>query len=179
MAGLADRYIDSMVAFLQKEGERILSECEDEREYNHDTMNLYDSYGYGIYVRGRLVKSGYLSPSPMADEPRKWYKQRIWGREQIKNFLEAEYKPGKGIEMVVAAAMPYAEVLENASSGQTRKYRVISMSYEKLKSVGQRLGGASRRSGGPPEKENCHSLANHRENVCQHIKIIKKIKIKQ
>ena len=45
--------------------------------------------------------------------------------------------------MVVAAAMPYAEVLENASSGQTRKYRVISMSYEKLKSVGQRLGGAS------------------------------------
>ena len=58
MAGLADRYIDSMVAFLQKEGERILDECEAEKEYNHDTMNLYDSYGYGIYVRGRLVKSG-------------------------------------------------------------------------------------------------------------------------
>ena len=143
MAGLADRYIDSMVAFLQKEGERILDECEAEKEYNHDTMNLYDSYGYGIYVRGRLVKSGYLSPSPMADEPRKWYKQRIWGREQIRNFLEAEYKPSSRIEMVVAAAMPYAEVLENASSGQTRKYRVISMSYEKLKSVGQRIGGAS------------------------------------
>ena len=138
MAGLADRYIDSMVAFLHKEGERILDECEDEREYNHDTMNLYDSYGYGIYVRGRLVKSGYLSTSPMADEPRKWYKQQIWGREQIRNFLEAEYKPSSSIEMVVAAAMPYAEVLENA-----RKYRVISMSYEKLKSVGQRLGGAS------------------------------------
>ena len=138
MAGLADRYIDSMVAFLHKEGERILDECEDEREYNHDTMNLYDSYGYGIYVRGRLVKSGYLSSSPMADEPRKWYKQQIWGREQIRNFLEAEYKPSSSIEMVVAAAMPYAEVLENA-----RKYRVISMSYEKLKSVGQRLGGAS------------------------------------
>ena len=79
----------------------------------------------------------------MADEPRKWYKQQIWGREQIRKFLEAEYKPSSGIEMVVAAAMPYAEVLENASSGQTRKYRVISMSYEKLKSVGQRLGGAS------------------------------------
>lgn len=33
--------------------------------------------------------------------------------------------------------------INSRSSGQTRKYRVISMSYEKLKSVGKRLGGAS------------------------------------
>ena len=37
--------------------------------------------------------------------------------------------------MIVVAAMPYAEVLENASGGQTGKYRVISMSYDKLKKL--------------------------------------------
>ena len=59
------------------------------------------------------------------------------------NFLNNEYKPTNGIDMVIVAAMPYASVLENASSGQKHKYRVISMSYDKLKSIQSNFKGSS------------------------------------
>jgi len=39
--------------------------------------------------------------------------------------------------------MPYAAVLENASSGQKHKYRVISMSYDKMKQLQGEIKGAS------------------------------------
>ena len=67
----------------------------------------------------------------------------ISGREQIENFLMSEYKAPKGIELVIVAAMPYAEVLENASSGQHQKYKVISMSYNKLKDLSSQVKGSS------------------------------------
>lgn len=143
MATFRDRAIMQIVRKLEQEGYRILQECEAERDYTHRTDNLYDSYGYGIYVGGKIRKSGFLTPSQRATEDRKWYGQPVSGREQILNFLNSEYKPTNGIDMVVVAAMPYAAVLENASSGQKHKYRVISMSYDKLKQLQGEIKGAS------------------------------------
>lgn len=143
MATLKDKALAQILQRLEQEGNRILQECESERDYTHRTNNLYDSYGYGIYVFGKMTKAGYLSSSKTATESRKWYGQDVSGREQITKFLNSEYKPTKGIDMVVVAAMPYATVLENASSGQKHKYRVISMSYDKLKQLQGEIKGAS------------------------------------
>ena len=143
MATYRDKILAQILQKLESEGNRILQECEQERNYTHQTQNLYDSYGFGIYVGGKLTKAGYLSGSKTATENRKWYGQEVSGREQITNFLNSEYKPTKGIDMVVVAAMPYAAVLENASSGQKHKYRVISMSYDKLKQLQGEIKGAS------------------------------------
>lgn len=143
MATFRDRAIEQLVRKLELEGNRILRECEAERDYTHRTNNLYDSYGYGIYVGGKLTKAGYLSSSKTATKSRKWYGQDVSGREQITKFLNNEYKPTKGIDMVIVAAMPYAAVLENASGGQKHKYRVISMSYDKLKQLQSEIKGAS------------------------------------
>ena len=143
MATFRDKAIMQIVRKLEQEGNRILQECEAERDYTHRTNNLYDSYGFGIYVGGKLTKEGYLSNSKTATKSRKWYGQEVSGREQITNFLNNEYKPTKGIDMVVVAAMPYAAVLENASSGQKHKYRVISMSYDKLKQLQGEIKGST------------------------------------
>ena len=135
--------ITRLLDTLEKEGKKILAECEQERTYTHRTHNLYDSYGFGVYLNGKLQRKGFLSSSETATETKKWYGQEISGREQIENFLTGEYKPGKGIDLVVVAAMPYAEVLENASSGQHQKYKVISMSYNKLKELSNGVKGSS------------------------------------
>ena len=135
--------ITRLLDALDKEGKRILAECEQERTYTHQTQNLYDSYGYGVYYNGKLQRKGFLSASETATETKKWYGVEISGREQIENFLMSEYKSPKGIELVIVAAMPYAEVLENASSGQHQKYKVISMSYNKLKDLSNQVKGSS------------------------------------
>lgn len=138
MATLRDRALVQVLRKLEQEGNRILQECEAERDYTHRTKNLYDSYGYGIYVGGKLTKAGYLSSSKTATEGRKWYGQEVSGREQITNFLNSGYRPTKGIDMVVVAAMPYAAVLEHKY-----KYKVIAMSYDKLKQLQGEFKGAS------------------------------------
>lgn len=135
--------ITKLLDALEKEGKRILAECEQERTYTHRTQNLYDSYGYGVYYNGKLQRKGFLSASETAIETKDWYGVEISGREQIENFLMSEYKSPKGMELVIVAAMPYAEVLENASSGQHQKYKVISMSYNKLKDLSSQVKGSS------------------------------------
>ena len=45
---------------LDKDAKNVLRECIQEITYTPQTHNLYDSYGYGIYVEGKLEKIGYL-----------------------------------------------------------------------------------------------------------------------
>lgn len=142
MSQLRQRATDNLVAALAADGERIIRECEQEKTYSHDTKNLYDSYGYGVYVGGKLTKKGFLSDSPQATEPRKWYGKEIHGREAIEAFLDA-YKATNGIELVIAAAMPYAAVLENRGGGVQHKYKVISMSNDKLKAIAGKYPGSA------------------------------------
>ena len=139
MAGYKERMTEALVEQLAVEGDRILKECEQEADYTHRTYNLYDSYGYGIYVDGKLKRSGFLTNTATATEGNRWYKDTVKGRERLEEFLSDEYKATKGIDMVVVAAMPYAHALENQSSGQKRKYRVISMSFDKLKALSEKF----------------------------------------
>ena len=134
--------ITRLIDALEKEGKRILSECESERTYQHQSLNLFDSYGFGVYYNGKIEREGFLTATQTATETKKWYGKEVDGREQIENFLNKEYKPSKGVELVIAAAMPYAHALENASSGQKQKYKVISMSYDKLVELQKQAKGS-------------------------------------
>lgn len=134
--------ITRLIDALEKEGKRILSECESERTYQHQSLNLFDSYGFGVYYNGKIERKGFLTATQTATETKKWYGKEVDGREQIENFLNKEYKPSKGVELVIAAAMPYAHALENASSGQKQKYKVISMSYDKLVELQKQAKGS-------------------------------------
>ena len=116
MATLRQMAINLIVKELEKDAKRILLECVDERTYEHDTKNLYDSYGYGIYVDGSLTRSGFLSASPQASKEKKWYGKEVHGRNEIKTFLSS-YDAKGAICLVVAASMPYAVVLEQGGGG--------------------------------------------------------------
>lgn len=138
---LYEQCLQLIIKELDKDARTVLEECVNERTYQHQTYNLYDSYGYGIYVKGKLVKTGYLSASPTATESKKWYGETIRGREEIEDYLKNGYSPSGAIDLAVAAAMPYAKVLEAGGGGISRKYKVISMSFQKLQALAHKYGG--------------------------------------
>ena len=135
MGKLYNEFIKLIVDGLRKDAKRILEECVNERTYQHQSLNLYDSYGYGIYVNGKLSYRGFLSSMPQADGGKKWYGSVLHGRDEINSFLENEYQPSGVVDLAIAAAMPYAKVLETGGGGIKKKYKVISMSFQKLKEI--------------------------------------------
>lgn len=143
MGKLRDTYTKRLIDFLGKEGERLINECLNEITYNHDTLNLADSYGYGVYLRGKLVRNGYALKAARATEPRVLFGHEVWGRKRIEEFLYNEYKARGYVDLVLAAAMPYGYDLEHPRSGRKKKYRVISMSYWKLKDLSSKIKGSS------------------------------------
>ena len=137
---LKQQATEQLISQLANEGDRILRQCVEQRDYIHRTYNLYDSYGYGVYVKGRLMRRGFLQRSPQASDPREWYGENVRGREEILEFLTSGYKPSQNIELVIAAAMPYASVLESGK-GLRHKYKVISMSNDMLRDIAQKYNG--------------------------------------
>lgn len=127
---------------LDKDARSVLKECVEEITYTHRTKNLYDSYGYGIYVQGKLVKAGYLSASPKATKSKKWYGETIKGRGEIESYLRNDYTPSGVVDLAVAAAMPYAKVLEDGGGNLHHSYRVISMSFQKLQELAYKYSGS-------------------------------------
>ena len=138
---LKQQATEQIVAQLADEGARILRQCVEQRDYTHRTYNLYDSYGYGVYVSGKLQRYGFLG-TQKATEPRKWYGEDVRGRDEILEYLKSEHKPSNdAIELVIAAAMPYAKVLESGGGGIKHKYKVISMSNDLLREIAPKYGG--------------------------------------
>lgn len=138
---LKQQATEQIVAQLANEGARILRQCVEQRDYTHRSYNLYDSYGYGVYVSGKLQRYGFLG-TQKATDPRKWYGEDVRGRDEILEYLKSEHKPSNdAVELVIAAAMPYAKVLESGGGGIKHKYKVISMSYDMLKDIAPKYGG--------------------------------------
>lgn len=114
--------------------------------YEHDTFNLYDSYGYGIYLDGRLLRSSATNDTrpKKATEPRKWYRDEFFGKELMRKlFSDKGYKPAasKGYVVVIGAAMPYAIVLEKGlSHGMRMNYKVITFMDTEAAKFGNKFG---------------------------------------
>ena len=142
MGKIYDSIINNILNSLEEDAIRILQECVNEREYQHQTKNLYDSYGYGIYIKGKLKRIGYLSASAQASKAKKWYGKAIKGRSEINKYLRNGYSAGSGIELAVVAAMPYTRVLEAGGGNLHRSYKVISMSFQKLNKIATKYNGS-------------------------------------
>lgn len=96
---------------LRKACPEIIQLIFEQRSWKDDTYNLRDSFGWGIYQKGKQVAKGYLEPVPKATEGDK--KRGLMGREQVDAFLD-DYKPQtyNDIEVVFVAGMYYAGILE-------------------------------------------------------------------
>lgn len=128
--------ISELVKLLSQEGQKIVDNQLQNKGYTHRSYNLHDSYGWGVYVYKELVASGF--PTKQATDGKKWYGEMIKGREAITDFLRNKYKPHDGIDLVVAVAMPYGEIIEGKY-----KYEVIATARNDVKRLASRFKNAT------------------------------------
>jgi hypothetical protein len=126
MSSLVDKYVSQLADKLIKKGKDLVEEALRTKTYEHDTYNLHDSYGAGVYYKGRLIREYYNTPSK-AKEPKKNLGKSEYGKDNIRDYLHSEYKPKtNGIVLVVIATMFYGEILESGGGKLKQKYKVIS-----------------------------------------------------
>lgn len=126
MFSLVDRYVSQLADKLIKKGKDLVEEALRTKTYEHDTYNLHDSYGAGVYYKGRLIREYYNTPNK-AKKPKKNLGELEYGKDNIRDYLHSEYKPTtNGIVLVVVATMFYGEILERGGGKLKQKYKVIS-----------------------------------------------------
>ena len=128
--------ISELVRSLSQEGQKIVDSQLKNKGYTHRTHNLHDSYGWGVYVDKKLVASGF--PAIKAEKGKKWYGETIKGREAITDFLQNKYKAHDGIDLVVAVAMPYGEIVESKY-----KYEVIATARNDVRQLASKFKNAN------------------------------------
>ncbi len=128
--------ISELVRSLSQEGQKIVDSQLKNKGYTHRTHNLHDSYGWGVYVDKKLVASGF--PAIKAEKGKKWYGETIKGREAITDFLQNKYKAHDGIDLVVAVAMPYGEIVESKY-----KYEVIATARNDVRQLASKFKKAN------------------------------------
>ena len=137
MARQRNKYIDNLISQLARDGEQALHDAYYGRGFNNRTYNLHDSYGSAVYYNGTLVKSSirYIG-AEMAEEDERH------GRNEVNDFF-ANYKPKnrKGIDLVIVAAMFYADILEEGKGRLKRKYKVIAEGEDYMKNVATHFRG--------------------------------------
>lgn len=110
--------------------------------FEHQTKNLHDSYGYGIFHDGHLLRHG--GTDAKATAPREFSNGHVlWGKEALETLFNGSNRTNeRGYVVIIAAAMPYAINLEKGI-GIQRKYRVISFMDGEAMSFGKKSFGMS------------------------------------
>ena len=129
--------IKALISQLADDGEKAIREAYEGREFTNRTYNLHDSYGSAVYYNGVLVKSSirYVG-AEMAEEDERY------GRNEVNDFF-SNYRPKnrKGIDLVIVAAMFYADILEEGRGRLKRKYKVIAEGEDYMKNVATHFRG--------------------------------------
>lgn len=136
MGKTKDKVIKAMVGNLSHIGQQIIDKELESVSYNHDTYNLHDSYGWCVYVGGKIEAMGFVEPQN-ASKKKKWYGNELSGRDEIKKLFQARYKPTSYIELVVGVAMPYGMILE-----EKMKYEVFAVAASSVEQAAKRIKGA-------------------------------------
>lgn len=134
---------EGLLDILETEARKFIVDTVKSITYEHETFNLYDSYGYGIYLDGVLKRSSALSNwnRKVASEPRTIWGNEYWGHDVAKSIFSKDISvfgegfSTKGYSIVFAALMPYAGVLES------RNYKVISQMNLAAYEIGSKVFG--------------------------------------
>ena len=137
MATIGGVLIKALISQLADDGEKAIREAYEGREFTNRTYNLHDSYGSAVYYDGTLVKSSirYVG-AEMAEEDDRY------GRNEVNDFF-SNYRPKnrKGIDLVIVAAMFYADILEEGKGRLKRKYKVIAEGEDYMKNLATHFRG--------------------------------------
>lgn len=164
---LKDTFVNQLIDELAEEGFAAINLAYRHRDFTNRTYNLHDSYGSAVYYNGKLIKrtvryvgeeknnndTGYFMGTnwrwrhqkslPDFRGDRYWKDDpiRMTGRTEVMDFFSEYTPPKKGLQLVVVAAMWYANVLEEGGGNLKRKYRVISGARSALDKIVAEIGG--------------------------------------
>lgn len=141
MGNVYNYFMGQLIDKLTADGEKLVKRAYETRTFQNRTYNLHDSYGSAVYVNGKLVKSSIrYAGSKQAKDGKVFGDELIEGRFEIDAFFNW-FKPGtKGVDLVVIATMPYANILEKGA-GLRRKYLVISGARDLMNTVAYSYNG--------------------------------------
>lgn len=120
---------------LIKYAKETLSKAYLESNYLNRTLNLKDSYVWGVFLNGKRIDYGFLTLSPESTEA----KQRtgdgklLKGREQAQLFIDNYSPNNNGWEVVFAATMYYGVYLEMTGTKRQQQYVVISSIFDDVR----------------------------------------------
>ena len=133
--------LNYLIDQLAKDGEIAIQTAYNRRDFTNRTYNLHDSYGSAVYVDGRLIKSSVrYAGSPIAKAGKVYEDELIEGRFEIDAFFDWFKPHKKGVDLVVIATMPYADILEKGA-GLRRKYKVISGAKDLMNTIAYSYNG--------------------------------------
>lgn len=141
IAGIKDYFMNQLIQKLTDDGEKLVRRAYETRTFENRTYNLHDSYGSAVYVDGRLIKSSVrYAGSPTAKAGKIYEDELIEGRFEIDAFFDWFKPRKKGVDLVVIATMPYADILEKGV-GLKRKYKVISGAKDLMNTIAYSYNG--------------------------------------
>lgn len=103
-------------------------------EFDNQTMNLEDSYVFGVFYKGHCVKYGFYG-AKKAQRPSRMRGEEIKGRSLASQFIKSYSPSGSGWEVVWAAMAPYSASLERGDSPRKNTFYVISQRYDYINNV--------------------------------------------
>ena len=143
LSSIRDSYVRQYANSLALEGKRLIDRAFETANFDkHKTQNLHDSYGSCVFYNGKEVPNTRRYVGRKATVGKKNPQgELILGRAEIDKYFDS-YKPtSKGFELVTAAAIFYAEILEKGKGRLKRKYRVISGLGSEMDSLARKTGG--------------------------------------
>ena len=165
MVNLKSRIIQQLISQLTEEGAAAIKQAYETRDWRNRTFNLHDSYGSAVYVNGQLLKrtvryvgEELVKPEKERDMGWVWNKGRsmadyrgnrrlpgdavmMRGREEVMDFFSQYTPKTKGIELVIAAAMFYANILEKGGGNLSHKFHVISQANGIMNGLARKYNG--------------------------------------
>ena len=141
IAGIKDYFMNQLIQKLTDDGEKLVRRAYETRTFENRTYNLHDSYGSAVYVDGKLIKSSVrYAGSPTAKAGKIYEDELTEGRFEIDAFFDWFKPRKKGVDLVVIATMPYADILEKGA-GLRRKYKVISGAKDLMNTIAYSYNG--------------------------------------
>ena len=165
MVNLKSAIIQQLISQLAEEGAAAIKQAYETRDWRNRTFNLHDSYGSAVYANGKLLKWTVRYVGQEMVQPEKelsfgwfWNKGRsmpdykgnrrlsgdevtMRGREEVMDFFSQYTPKTKGIELVIAAAMFYANILENGGKNLSHKFHVISQANGIMQGLANKYNG--------------------------------------
>lgn len=141
------KYAEMMAKSLAEDGLKLITKAFEGSDYSHNkTQNLHDSYGSCVFYNGKEVPDTrrYMGRAAKVGKVNR-DGDIIYGRNEIDSFFDGYNAKKKGFELVLAAAIFYAPILEEGRGGIKRKYRVISFIADNVESVARKYGGTVNR----------------------------------